>query len=147
VNRQREAGLFDYTPGQKITDMVKTDPLGVGKDVAKVVTGGLTAKTGAALCTTGLGCATGVPIVAFGLSDMVEGADGLYNRYNGNSSPGANPLRYGFNQTLPDGWGNVVYDGLNLVTAIGALYAPVPLKMGAADGLNRPGSMFDVKVR
>lgn len=28
VNRQQEAGLFDYTPGQKITDMVKSDPLG-----------------------------------------------------------------------------------------------------------------------
>lgn len=79
-------------------------------------------------------------------SDMAEGADGLYNRYNGISSPGTNPLRYGFNEVMPGGWGSVVYDGLNLATAIGALYAPVPLKMGVADGLNRPGSMFDVSV-
>jgi hypothetical protein len=29
---------------------------------------------------------------------------------------------------------------------IGALYAPVPLKMRVSDGLSRPGSMFDVAV-
>ncbi|GLU34045.1 hypothetical protein WKR88_04985 [Trinickia caryophylli] len=146
VNGQKEAGLFDYTPGQKIADMFKSDPLGVVKDGAKIVTGALTTKTGAALCTTSLGCAAGVPMVAFGASDMAEGADGLYNRYNGISAAGINPLRYGFNEVLPAGWGNVAYDGLNLATAIGALYAPVPLKMGVADGLNRPGSMFDVTV-
>jgi hypothetical protein len=146
VNNQKEAGLFDYTPGQKITDMVKSDPLGTAKDAAKVVLGGVTAKTGVGLCTSGLGCAAGVPMAAFGASDIAEGADGLYNRYNGISSPGTNPLRNGFNQALPAGWGNVVYDGLNLATSIGALYAPVPLKMGISDGLNRSGSMFDVTV-
>ncbi|MFX1766169.1 hemagglutinin repeat-containing protein [Paraburkholderia sp. A1RI-2L] len=146
VNNQKEAGLFNYTPTQKITDMVQSDPLGTAKDAAKVVLGGVTTKTGVGLCTSGLGCAAGVPMAAFGASDMVEGADGLYNRYNGISSPGTNPLRNEFNQALPDGWGNAVYDGLNLATAIGALYAPVPLKMGVADGLNRPGSMFDVTV-
>lgn len=36
--------------------------------------------------------------------------------------------------------------GLNLVAAIAALKAPDPLKMGNADGLNRPGSMFGVTV-
>lgn len=146
VNNQKEANLFVYTPGQKVTDMVKSDPLGTAKDAAKIVTGGLTAKTGAALCTNGLGCTAGGAMIAFGLSDMAEGGDGLYNRYNGIGSPGVNPLRYAFNEALPGGWGNVAYDGLNLATAIGALYAPVPLKMGAADGLNRPGSMFDVTV-
>ncbi|BBU31401.1 hypothetical protein BTHE68_51350 [Burkholderia sp. THE68] len=146
VNNQKETGLFNYTPGQKITDMLKSDPLGTAKDAAKIVTGGLTAKTGAALCTNGLGCTAGGAMIAFGLSDMAEGGDGLYNRYNGIGSPGVNPLRYAFNEALPGGWGNVAYDGLNLATAIGALYAPVPLKVGAADGLNRPGSMFDVTV-
>lgn len=146
VNNQKEAGLFNYTPGQKITDMVKSDPLGTAKDAAKIVTGGLTAKTGAALCTNALGCAAGGAMIAFGVSDMAEGGDGLYNRYNGINSPGVNPLRYGFNEVLPSGWGNVAYDGLNLAAAIGALYAPVPLKMGTADGLGRPGSMFDVTV-
>jgi filamentous hemagglutinin len=145
VNRQQEAGLFDYTPGQKITDMVKSDPLGVGKDVAKIATGGLTANSGAALCTNGLGCTAGGWMVAFGLSDATEGADGLYNRYNGINSPGTNPLRYGFNQ-LNATWGDTAYDGLNLVAAAMALKAPVPLKMGTADGLNRSGSMFEVTV-
>ncbi|WP_155623382.1 hypothetical protein [Burkholderia diffusa] len=35
---------------------------------------------------------------------------------------------------------------MNLVAAIAALKAPDPLKMGNADGLNRPGSMFGVTV-
>lgn len=148
VNRQKEAGLFDYTPTQKISDMVQSDPLGTAKDAAKVVTGGLTVKTGAGICaTTGAGCVLGgAGMIAFGASDMAEGADGLYNRYNGISSPGTNPLRWGFNQVLPAGWGNVAYDGANLIFAIGALTAPTPLKMGTADGLNRSGSMFDVTV-
>jgi filamentous hemagglutinin len=84
-------------------------------------------------------------MVAFGLSDATQGADGLYNRYNGISSPGVNPLRYGFQQLSPT-WGNAVYDGANFIFAVGALRAQVPLKMGVADGLNRPASMFDVTV-
>jgi filamentous hemagglutinin len=124
---------------------VKSDPVGVAKDAAKVVVGGVTAKTGLGFCTTGLGCAAGIPMAAFGISDMAEGADGLYNRYNGINTPSVNPLRYGVNQ-LNSTWGDAVYDGLNLAAAIMALKVPVPLKMGVADGLNRPGSMFDVSV-
>ncbi|VVD74098.1 hypothetical protein PCO31111_00782 [Pandoraea communis] len=146
IERQKEAGLFDYTPGEKIGDAVHSDPLGTVKDAAKVVIGGVTAKAGAGLCMSGLGCTAGIPMAAFGLSDVAEGADGLYNRYNGINSLGVNPLRYAFNEALPAGWGNVTYDGLSLATAIGALYARVPLKMGVSDGLNRPGSMFDVMV-
>ncbi|GAB7536149.1 hypothetical protein BGC_23660 [Burkholderia sp. 3C] len=146
VSRQKEAGLFDYTPWQKVGDAVKNDPVGVAKDGVKVVVAGVTAKAGAGFCTSGLGCAVGLPILSFGLSGMSEGADGLYNRYNGNDSPGLNPLRYGFNQILPSGWGSVAYDGLNLAAAIGAFYVPVPLKMGISDGLNRSGSMFGVTV-
>jgi filamentous hemagglutinin len=147
VNNQKESGLFNYTPGQKVTDMVRSDPLGVAKDTARIVTGGLTVKTGAGICvTTGVGCALGGgEMVAFGLSDMAEGGDSLYNRYNGISSPGTNPLRWGFNQLSPT-WGDAAYDGANLVFAIGALRAQVPLKMGTTDGLNRSGSMFDVTV-
>lgn len=146
VSRQQEAGLFVYTPTQKIGDAVQSDPMGVAKDAAKVLIGGVTAKTGVGLCTSGVGCVAGGWMAAFGLSDMAEGADGLYNRYNGINSPGVNPLRYGFNEALPAGWGSVAYDGFNLAAAIAALRAPVPLKMGVADGLNRPGSMFDVTV-
>ncbi|MEJ2768269.1 hypothetical protein [Mycetohabitans sp. B46] len=87
-----------------------------------------------------------MPMAALGISDMAEGVDGLYNRYNGLSAPGLNPLRYGFNEVLPEGWGDVAYDGLSFATAIVALYVPVPLKMGVADGLNHPRSMFGVTV-
>ena len=147
VDRQKEAGLFDYSPGQKITDMVKNDPLGTVKDAAKVALGGVTVKTGATICaTTGAGCATaGGWIFAFGLSDMAEGATGLYNRYNGVNSPGINPLRYQFNQVAPI-WGDTAYDAAKFAFGIAALKAPVPLRVGVADGLNRPSSMFDVTV-
>jgi filamentous hemagglutinin len=146
VNRQKEAGLFDYTAGQRMVDMMKSDPIGVAKDAAKVVTGAVTAKAGFGFCTTsGVGCVPGAAMMAFGASDIVEGADGLYNRYNGIPSAGINPLRWGFNQVSPT-WGNTLYDAANLVAAGVALTAPVPFKMGAADGLNRPGSMFDVTV-
>jgi filamentous hemagglutinin len=146
VNRQKEAGLFDYTPGQKVVDMAKSDPLGVTKDAAKVVLGGVTAKTGAGFCAaSGVGCGAGTAMIAFGLSDMAEGADGLYNRYQGIPSSGLNPLRWAFNQMSPT-WGGAFYDGANFVTAVVALTVPVPLRIGVADGLNRPGSIFDVTV-
>src|SRR5580698_5282868 len=59
VNQQKETGLFAYTPMQKIGDAVQSDPLGVAKDAGKIATGGLTVRTGAGLCATGLGCALG----------------------------------------------------------------------------------------
>ncbi|MGN6316329.1 two-partner secretion domain-containing protein [Trinickia sp.] len=80
VDRQKEAGLFNYTPGQKIGDAVKRDPVGLAKDVTKIVVGGATAKTGATICaTTGIGCVAGAGMLSFGLSDMAEAGGGLYN--------------------------------------------------------------------
>ncbi|MGU7785231.1 hypothetical protein, partial [Burkholderia sp. PU8-34] len=145
VNQQKEAGLFEYTPLQKIGDAVKNDPVGVAKDAAKAGLGFVTAKTGGALCGSGLGCAVGSWMFVFGASDMVEGTTGLMNRYDGISSPGVNPLRFGFNQLNPT-WGNAVYDGVNLAFSIAALKVQVPLNVGVADGLNRPVSMFGVTV-
>ncbi len=145
VNRQKEAGLFNYTPGQKIGDAVKSDPVGVAKDVAKVVVGGVTANTGGAFCTTGLGCAVGGWMATMGMSEAVEGGSGLYNRYNGVNTPGDNPLRWGFNQLNPT-WGDTVYDSVNFGATVLALKVPVPLNVGIADGLNRPVSMFGVTV-
>ncbi|NOV26566.1 filamentous hemagglutinin N-terminal domain-containing protein [Cupriavidus necator] len=145
VHRQQEANLFVYTPLQKASDALRSDPVGVAKDATKVLLGGVTTKTGVALCTSGIGCAAGAPMAAFGASDVAEGADGLYNRYNGINSPGTNPLRYGFNLLSPI-WGDLAYDGLNLAAAASAMRAPVPLKMGMADGLNRSGSIFGVTV-
>jgi filamentous hemagglutinin len=46
VNRQKEAGLFNYTPLQKVGDAVRSDPVGVTKDALKVGVGFVTAKTG-----------------------------------------------------------------------------------------------------
>ncbi|WP_342310466.1 hemagglutinin repeat-containing protein [Burkholderia pyrrocinia] len=146
VNQQKSSGLFEYTFLQKSGDAIKNDPVGVAKDATKIALGGMTAKTGAALCTTGIGCVAGGWMTTFGLSEVVEGGSGLYNRYNGINAPGDNPLRWGFNQVLPSGWGNVAYDGLNFGAAILTLRAPVPLNMGVADGLNRPVSMFGATV-
>ena len=103
----------------------------------------MAAKTGEALCTSGIGCAVGGWMTTFGLSEVVEGGGGLYNRYNGISEPGDNPLRWGFNQLSPQ-WGSAVYDGINFGMAILTLKAPVPLNVGVADGLSRPVSMFGV---
>ena len=143
----KQTGLFDYTPLQKVGDAIQSDPVGVAKDAVKVTVGGVAVKTGATICaTTGVGCALGGGgMVLFGLSDMAEGAGGLYNRYSGVTSPGLNPLRSGFNQLSPT-WGDTAYDGASLLFSFGALRAEVPLKMGIADGLNRPGSMFGVTV-
>ncbi|CAJ0783967.1 hemagglutinin repeat-containing protein [Ralstonia chuxiongensis] len=125
VKQQKEAGLFDYTAMQKAADAVSSDPLGVAKDALKVGLGLVTAKTGATFCyTTGAGCIAGGPMIAFGLSDAGEGADGLYNRFNGIYSPGVNVLRYGMNQLSPT-WGNTAYDGLNLLAGVLALNAQV----------------------
>jgi len=146
VSQQKSSGLFEYTALQKGGDAIKSDPVGVAKDAAKVTLGSITTKTGIGFCTTGLGCAAGVPMIAFGTSEIAEGADGLYNRYNGAYAPGVNALRDQFNQTLSGYWGPIAYDGLSLVASLAALYAPVPLKMGVADGLNRPNSIFGVMV-
>lgn len=145
VNRQQEAGLFNYTPGQKITDMVKSDPLGVGKDAAKMGLGELVAATGVRYCATGVACGIGSAMVVSGANDMATGMSGLYNRYNGIPEPGINPLQMAFSYASPT-WGNTFYDMASLGLGIAALTAPVPLKMGWSDGLNRPGSMFDVTV-
>lgn len=145
VNQQKSSGLFEYTFLQKSGDAIKTDPVGVAKDASKIALGGMTAKTGAVLCTSGIGCAVGGWMTAFGLSEAVEGGSGLFNRYKGIGEPGDNPLRWGFNQLSPQ-WGSTVYDGINFGMAIIALRAPVSLNVGVADGLNRPVSMFGATV-
>jgi hypothetical protein len=101
---QKEAGLFNYTPLQKIGDVVQSDPAGVAKDVSKVAIGGVTAKTGGALCTTGLGCVAGGWMVAFGLSESAEGAVGCTTVITGSVRQriiycGGGSIRY----CLPDG--------------------------------------------
>jgi filamentous hemagglutinin len=96
-------------------------------------------------CGTGPGCIAGGPMTVFGSSTMIEGGSGLYNAYNGSSTPGINPLRNGFNQIMPT-WGNTVYDGLNLTASIIAMGVQVPLKVGVTDGINRTESIFGATV-
>lgn len=43
-------------------------------------------------------------------------------------------------------WGDVAYSGVNFAVSVAALGVPVKLNVGVADGLNRPQSIFDVKV-
>jgi filamentous hemagglutinin len=146
VKDQKQVGLFNYMPLQKVGDAVQSDPVGVVKDVTKVVVGGFTAKTGATICAaTGIGCVAGAGMLSFGLSDMVEGGGGLYNRYQGINASGVNPLRWGLTELSPM-WGDTAYDALDLGVSALALRAHVPLKMGVTDGLNRPASMFGVSV-
>ncbi|MGF6810169.1 filamentous hemagglutinin [Paraburkholderia sp. Clong3] len=145
VNNQKEAGLFDYTPTQKISDMLKADPFGVAKDAAKTGLGAYMATTGARVCATGAACGVGSAMITFGLNDVFEGSNGLFNRYEGIPEPGVNPLRMGFNIVSPT-WGNALYDTAAFATSVAALTMPTPLKMGWSDGLNRPGTMFDVTV-
>ncbi|HKR38982.1 MAG TPA: hypothetical protein VJU59_04750 [Paraburkholderia sp.] len=145
VNNQKEAGLFNYTPTQKISDMLKADPLGVAKDAAKTGLGAYMATTRAKVCATGAACGVGSAMITFGLNDVFEGSNGLFNRYEGIPEPGANPLRIAFNMVSPT-WGNALYDTAAFATSVAALTTPAPLKMGWSDGLNRPGTMFDVTV-
>lgn len=146
IENQTRSGLFHYAPLRKLRAAVVGDPVGLAKDVTKVVVGGFTAKTGATICaTTGVGCIAGAGMLMFGLSDMAEGAGALYNRYRCVDVRGPNPLRWGLTELSPN-WGDTAYGALNFGTSALALRARVPLKIGVADGLNRPGSIFGVSV-
>jgi filamentous hemagglutinin len=91
VNQQKEAGLFTYMSKQKFEDAVQGDLLGLAKDTGKIAADGLTVRTGAGLCASDLGCALGSGgTVTFALSDVTEGAEGLYNCYNGINASGLN---------------------------------------------------------
>ncbi|MEX3921700.1 hypothetical protein AB4Y43_36750 [Paraburkholderia sp. BR10872] len=145
VNNQKEAGLFNYTPTQKIADMVQSDPLGTAKDALKAALGTAVATTGVRYCATGIACGVGSAMIVSGTNDVATGMSGLYNRYNGIPDPGTNPLLAAFTYASPT-WGTTLYDVASLGVGIASLAAPVPLKMGWSDGLNRPTSIFDVTV-
>jgi filamentous hemagglutinin len=146
VKDQKQTGLFDYTPLQKVGDAVQSDPVGVAKDLVKVGAGLAAAKVGGVLCASAAGCGVGASMFVFGTSDAIEGSTSLHDRYYGVSSRGVNPLRWGFNQISPT-WGDLAYDGISFGTALAGLKMPVPLNVGKADGLNRPTSMFGVSVQ
>jgi filamentous hemagglutinin len=151
VHTQQQRGQFVYSSGQQVVDYVKKDVRenvlpAVGNSI-KVATGGLSTAGGYTLCsTTGIGCIPGAWMIAFGASNITEGATGLYNQYQGNGVSGFNPIKQAFNQALPGTWGNLAYAGVDFGVSILSMRGPVPLNIGLADGLGRPTSMFGVTV-
>jgi filamentous hemagglutinin len=139
-------GLFGYSATDQLKDSFKASALPAIKNSAKTVGGGLAIATGTTICSTsGVGCVVGAPLTVLGASEATEGATGLYRQYQGQGAVGFNPVRSGLNAASPV-WGNTIYDGTYLGLSVLALGAPVPLKVGASDGINRANSMFGVTV-
>lgn len=111
----------------------------------KAVGGGLTAATGAAICTSVAGCALGAPMAAFGASDAWQGGGMVVDAAQGITSEGFNLIKTGFRVAMPE-WGGAVYEGTSLSLNLAALGAKVPLIVGATDGINRVQSMFGIAV-
>jgi filamentous hemagglutinin len=143
---QQTSGLFTYTLTNKAMDDFKAGPLPVLQNVGKTVGGSLAVATGKTICgTTGAGCVVGGPLAMFGLSEVTDGATGLYNQYQGNGAVGFNPMRAGANTLWPT-WGNTIYDASFLAASVLSLGVVVPAKVGFSDGINRVDSMFGVTV-
>jgi filamentous hemagglutinin len=151
-NEQKTNKLFVYTEYQKAWDDFKSGPLQGVKNTGKLVGGGLAAYTGGVICGAG-GCIVGGPVMAFGSSEAIEGATGLYNQYQGNGKDGFNPLKTGANILWPV-WGDTIYNTGYLLTSVISLAAIVPAKIGViqnnsiyvSDGINRSTSLFGVTV-
>jgi filamentous hemagglutinin len=139
-------GLFGYSATDQLKDSFKANTLPALQNSAKTVGGGLAIATGSTICSTSaIGCAIGAPLAVFGASEATEGATGLYRQYQGQGAAGFNPVRSGLNELSPV-WGDTIYDGTFLGLSVLAIGAPVPLKVGASDGINRANSMFGVTV-
>ena len=139
-------GLFNYSTLDQTKDVFKATALPVIKNSVKTVGGGLAVATGSTICTTsGPGCVVGAPLAAFGASEATEGATGLYRQYQGQGAAGVNPIRNGLNAIWPT-WGDTAYDATYLGLSVLALGAPVPLKVGASDGIDRVNSLFGATV-
>lgn len=115
------------------------------KGTAKVVTGGLTATAGGAICTGVVTCLLGAPVAAVGLSEVTQGSTMVRDAVSGVKSDGYNPLKVAANKVSPK-YGDASYDAVALAANLGALYQKVPLVMGTADGMNRSKSMFGATV-
>jgi Possible hemagglutinin (DUF637) len=123
------------------------------KNAAKVGTGFLALATGGTICAaSGYGCAIGVPLASFGVSEMVEGGAGLYSQFNGIGTTGYNPVKAGINTLAPQ-YGDGIYDATYLTFSVLSLTAPVKLVVGVSDGtasalgpIERTKSMFKVEV-
>jgi filamentous hemagglutinin len=56
-----------------------------------------------------------------------------------------NPVKTTFD-SIPGGYGPILYSGADLATSLGVGFVKVPLAMGKGDGLNRTKSIFGVMV-
>ena len=139
-------GLFNYSTFDQFKDATQATALPLGVNGAKTVFGGLTVATGSTICgASGVGCVVGGPLAVIGASEATEGVTGLYRQYQGQGAAGFNPVRSGLNAATPV-WGDAIYDGTYLGLSVLAMGAPVLLKVGASDGINRANSMFGVTV-
>ncbi|UZE03243.1 filamentous hemagglutinin N-terminal domain-containing protein [Pseudomonas mediterranea] len=145
ADAQREKGLFNYTYFDSVADFTTRDAIPLGKDGLQTVLGGAGMISGGTLCSTAAGCVFGGPMAVFGAGNAYEGGVGMYNHiWLGEDGP-SNPVKDVFS-ALPGGYGPLVYSGADLVLSAGAGFVKVPLKVGAADGLNAK-SLFGVTVR
>ncbi|MFV3368494.1 filamentous hemagglutinin N-terminal domain-containing protein [Pseudomonas sp. NY15435] len=148
VEAQQDKGLFNYSGWAKTKDAWSTDVGPIGKYTAQAAGGAISVMGGATLCSAGLGlgCAVGGGAMAiFGAGNITEGGTGFYTHFAGENLGSYNPVKETFN-LIPGGYGPLVYSGADLATSVGTGFVKVPLKMGLADGLNRPNSMFGVLV-
>nr|WP_282707293.1 DUF637 domain-containing protein [Pseudomonas syringae] len=144
VDAQQEKGLFNYSYIDAAKDLATRDVIPLGTETGSIVTGGISVASGYTLCGSGVGCVFGAPMVAFGAGNVLEGGTGIYNHFYGGGE-GYNPVKEAFS-LLPGNLGGVVYSSADFALSLGAGLVKVPLKMGLADGLNRPKSMFGVMV-
>jgi hypothetical protein len=146
VSRQKEAGLFDYTPRQKIADTIKGTGMPVIKDGLKVATGTMAVAGGITACSSLAGCALGGPAAVFGAGEAIEGATGLYGFMTGEGPGSYNPVRNMLNDNLPAQWGNTAYDIGSLGSTLLSLGVRLPYNIGVTEGIDRTKSMFGVTV-
>ncbi|WP_236485980.1 filamentous hemagglutinin N-terminal domain-containing protein [Pseudomonas syringae] len=144
VEAQQEKGLFNYSYIDAAKDLATRDVIPLGTETGSIVTGGISVASGYTLCGSGVGCVFGAPMAAFGAGNVVEGGTGIYNHFYGGGE-GYNPVKEAFS-LLPGNLGGVAYSSADFALSLGAGLVKVPLKMGLADGLNRPKSMFGVMV-
>ena len=123
---------------------VRWGQLGLG--LFKMVGGGFAVSTGAALCTTGIGCVGGALIAGIGASDAIQGATQFWGALQGQTSQGYNPLKSIAQQINPT-WGGLTYDAASIgATGLG-FTAKADLVVDATlTGINTTKSIFGVSV-
>ena len=146
-------GEFVYSKFDSVKDLATSTLAPGAKNAAKVLGGGLAALTGTTVCaSSGFGCAIGVPLAGYGVSEIVDGGTGLYRQMNGTGTTGYNPVKVGINILFPQ-YGDAIYDASYLTLSMLSLTAPVKLAVGYSDGaasalgpIERSKSMFKVEV-